>query len=113
MAEDEVQKILCNLKAFFEREKEEKIPILIENVLYRMEMATGIPKRTICRRLEPKKPPKKKGRMEINIDDFDMKVIARRVHEFYQNKEFPTLDKLLQVLRQDINFPGKEDGVQV
>ena len=28
------------------------------------------------------------------------------LHPFYQQKEFPTLDKILKIVREDLNFPG-------
>ena len=34
------------------------------------------------------------------MDDFDCDTIQRTVHEFYAKKEYPTLDKLLQILKE-------------
>ena len=33
-------------------------------------------------------------------------LFRRTVHEFYEKKEYPTLDKLLQVLKEKILFKG-------
>ena len=42
----------------------------------------------------------KKSRLRIIVDDFDCDAIRRTVHEFYAKKEYPTLDKLLQILKE-------------
>ena len=40
------------------------------------------------------------------MDDFDCDAIRRTVHEFYAKKEYPTLDKLLQILKEKELFTG-------
>lgn len=103
----DVGKLLSNLKDFFEREKLESKSIMINNINVRMEMATGIPRQTISRLLKPKKLCQEKySSNKIHIDDFDRRAIIRKVHQFYQRREFPTLDKLLAVIRKDLNFTG-------
>lgn len=48
----------------------------------------------------PRKPKEIKKR--INIDDFDMGVIRRQIHQFYTvHKKIPSIRKLLAVLRED------------
>ena len=48
------------------------------------------------------KSPKKrynKSRVIVSLDDFDVAAIRRSVHEFYDRKEYPTITKLLSVLK--------------
>ena len=40
------------------------------------------------------------------MDDFDCDAIQRTVHEFYVKKEYPTLDKLWQILKEKELFTG-------
>lgn len=56
-----------------------------------------------------KKPPKKRVRTKgkIEVDEYDLQVIRRKIHEFYTfKKEVPTINKLLQILKEEINFKG-------
>lgn len=102
----EVRNILINIKAFFGKEKAEGC-ISVGNIMTRMEMATGINTSTIYNVIKNNnKPGKHQSSRRIVIDDFDRLVIIRKIHNFYRRKEFPTLDKLLAVLREDINFRG-------
>jgi len=40
------------------------------------------------------------------IDEFHKNAIRRKVHEFYFNKELPTLNKVLQAVNADKNLPN-------
>lgn len=44
--------------------------------------------------------------MAINVDDFDCEAIPRTVHQMYEEKEYPTLDKLLVRIRDKGIFSG-------
>lgn len=47
------------------------------------------------------------------MDSFDQGVIRRKVHEFYAlKKELPTINKLLTVLRDEINFKGGRETLR-
>ena len=46
----------------------------------------------------------KKTRERLDVDSFDTDAIRRTVHAFYENKEYPTLDKLLHVLKEKEQF---------
>ena len=49
----------------------------------------------------------------IILDDFDKCVIKRAIQEFYTvRKQLPTIDKLLAVLRVEINFKGCRDTLR-
>ena len=106
---EDVKIILNKVKEFFEMEKEDGKPILLQNVLMRMELATGICHKTLKKLCaSPATSENIKGRKsrEITFDDFDREAIIRKVHQFYQRKEFPTLDKLLAQVRRDLGFTG-------
>jgi len=63
---------------------------MLDNIHTRMEMATGICHKTIQKLLAPSEPrERKQSSTKINIDDFDRQAIIRKVHEFYQRREFP------------------------
>ena len=48
-----------------------------------------------------------KSRETVDLDSFDVDAIRRTVHEFYDKKEYPTLNRLLQVLKEKEIFVGK------
>ncbi|XP_063623022.1 uncharacterized protein LOC134795119 [Cydia splendana] len=51
---------------------------------------------------------------KIDLDDFDLCVIRRKIHEFYSvKKEIPTIKKLWTVLKVDINFPGGRESLRL
>ncbi|CAH2097728.1 unnamed protein product [Euphydryas editha] len=48
----------------------------------------------------------------VKLDDFDLCSIRHKVHEFYAvRKEVPTLTKLLNDLKVDINFNGSRTSL--
>lgn len=53
-------------------------------------------------------PNRKKRRLSIKdkIDDYDKNAIRKKIHEFYRNKQLPTLDKVLQTVNADENLPN-------
>lgn len=53
-------------------------------------------------------PNKKKPRITCNqkVDECDRNAIRRKVHEFYMNKELPTLPKVLRAVNNDENLPN-------
>ena len=72
--------------------------------------ATGFSRSTVFCVLKEKdkigdrqfKSPKKrynKSRVIVSVDDFDVAAIRRTVHEFDDCKEYPTINKLLSVLK--------------
>lgn len=46
------------------------------------------------------------SRMRINPDQFDREVIRLVVHAFYAWKEYPTLSKVLEKVKEECSFPG-------
>ena len=48
----------------------------------------------------------KESRERVDVVAFDTDAISRTVHEFYEKKEYLTLDKLLQVRKEKMLFKG-------
>lgn len=40
------------------------------------------------------------------IDDFNQYAIRRKIHQFWINRELPTLDKMLTVINEDDTLPS-------
>lgn len=58
-------------------------------------------------------PGKKRLRGRIEVDEFDLGVIRRKIHEFYSmKKKIPTLQKLLLVLQEEIDFKGSRETLR-
>lgn len=50
---------------------------------------------------------------KIEVDEYDLQVIRRKIHEFYAfKKEVPTINKLLQILKEEINFKGSRETLR-
>lgn len=88
----------------------QKSAISIESTVELCSKMTGIGKATIYRLMREEKtgtvtPPKPSpGRRTIPIDEGEKAIIRRKVHSFYFNKEIPTLDRVLGVVKED--FPA-------
>ena len=75
--------------------------------------ATGVPLRTLQRlsngNSKSKKIKSKKTKLSREkfgkLDDFDLGVIRRLIHQFYLRNESPTLDKILKELKEKMDFP--------
>ena len=75
--------------------------------------ATGVPLRTLQRlsnaNSESKKTKCKKAKLSREkfgkLDDFDLGVIRRLIHQLYLRNESPTLDKILKELKEKMDFP--------
>ncbi|XP_063895623.1 uncharacterized protein LOC110373535 [Helicoverpa armigera] len=106
------------------QEKQSCAPIIpFERVNERVAAATGISLRTVARignegRLAEASSSKivtpgknrKTRKDKILMDNFDIGVLRRKIHEFYTfKKEIPTVNKLLQVLREEIGFTGSRE----
>jgi transposase len=86
----------------------------VDNVVSLCSEMTGIGKSTIYRLLKERKagggsvsaPKASTGRKKIVIDE-DFKItIRRKVHNFYFDKEIPTLDKILSAINADDTIPN-------
>lgn len=58
-------------------------------------------------------PPKnyKRAKYATAIDDFDIDIVQRTIHEFYDNREYPTTIKLLNKYREKINCNGSKTSM--
>ena len=82
-------------------------------VMQKAAEATGVPLRTLQRlsngNSESKKIKSKKAKLSREtfgkLDDFDLGVIRRLIHQFYLRNESPTLDKILKELKEKMDFP--------
>ena len=104
--------VVCNVYDYFEREskKNKKIHQGIVK-LKKMVDATRLSKRTVDVILAEKRslgdgkfesPRKryKKSRIRVDPDDFDVSAIRRTVHQFYDQRTYPTLCKLHSLLKE-------------
>ncbi|VVC86325.1 uncharacterized protein LOC126979094 [Leptidea sinapis] len=126
----EVRDIILKVKEFMDEEKRMQVPIIpLSKVYVRVSAATGVSERTVLNivkearlveqgLLDPetlKKAPKKRIRSKgkIDVDEYDLQVIRRKIHEFYTfKKEVPTINKLLQILKEEINFKGSRETLR-
>ncbi|KAJ0183959.1 hypothetical protein K1T71_000382 [Dendrolimus kikuchii] len=126
----EVREIILRVKEFMDEEKRMQVPIIpLGKVYLRVSAATGVSERTVLNivkearlveqgLLDPetlKKTPKKRVRTKgkIEVDQYDLQVIRRKIHEFYAfKKEVPTINKLLQILKEEINFKGSRETLR-
>ena len=111
------KQIICNVYDYFENESKKRKGSVLPKLGKKTSEATGYCKRTVERIIVEKRklegaeytsPEKryKKSRLRIIVDNFDCDAIRRTVHEFYAKKEYPTLDKLLQILKEKELFTG-------
>ena len=107
--------IIFNVIKYFEDEKERhgKQKFRPNAVMQKAAEATGVPIRTLQRlsngNSESKKIKSKKAKLSREkfgkLDDFDLGVIRRLIHQFYLRNESPTLDKILKELKEKMDFP--------
>ena len=107
--------IIFNVIKYFEDEKERhgKQKFRPNAVIQKAAEATGVPLRTLQRlsnaNSESKKIKCKKAKLSREkfgkLDDFDLGVIRRQIHQFYLRNESPTLDKILKELKEKMDFP--------
>ena len=100
----------------FEKEKQEQRSLLHNQVVKRTAMACGIGTTTVsrlhkdfqgCEGLLPS--PEKwyvESQVQIALDEYDVAAIHKKIHQFYERKEYPTLDSLLGVLKAKELFKG-------
>ena len=107
--------IIFNVIKYFEDEKERhgKQKFRPNAVMQKAAEATGVPLRTLQRlsnaNSESKKIKCKKAKLSREkfgkLEDFDLGVIRRLIHQFYLRNESPTLDKILKELKEKMEFP--------
>ena len=111
------KRIICNVYNYFEQQsKKQKVATPLKYSQKTAE-ATGFARRTVDKIVREKhgleggefsSPAKryKESRVRTDVDSFDVDAIRRTVHKFYEQKEYPTLDSLLQVLKEKELFSG-------
>ena len=111
------KQIMCNVYDYFENESRKRKGSALPKLGKKTSKATGyckqiveqiIAEERILEGAEFTSPEKwdKKSRLRIVVDDFDCDAIRCTVHEFHAKKEYPTLDKLLQILKEKELFTG-------
>lgn len=118
------REVIRKVITFCDREKNAgELLFPLECANKRAAAAVGTSEKTVSRiRKESKaadasgeklRTPGKKRRQnpkKMFIDDFDRGVIRRTIQNFYTvRKEVPTLKSLLNVLKEEIQFPGKKE----
>ena len=110
--------IIFNVYKYFERQASKSKYRGPSQVKRKMAEATGYPERTVRRIVGEKaslcgvaftSPAKryKVDRRTVCLDDFDVEVIQRLVHDFYREKKYPTLDSLLLAVKEKRLFGGE------
>ncbi len=104
------------MRLFFDKESRYGYSINTRNLAVRTAKATSVSRRSVHRVQkehlacdgEILTPIMRytMSRIRLNPDSFDCDVIRKIVHSFYERKEYPTLCKLLDVVKSSINFPG-------
>ena len=106
--------IVENVRKFFEGEKSKGSKGLA--VVNRTARATGLAVCTVKRihaefinQDQHFLTPVKRytvSRIRVNADSFDRAVFRRIINNFYVRKEYPTLSKVLERVKEDCGFPG-------
>ena len=112
-----MKSIICNVHDYFDRQskKQKSTP---PKLCKKTAEATGFSEHTVNRVLLEKRKLDgssftsankryKESRERVDVDAFDTDAIRRTVHKFYEKKEYPTLDKLLQVLKKMLFKGGR------
>lgn len=109
----DAKSIIRNVYAYAKEEKENGFPATLAPLKRTTEM-TGFSVSTVRKVLKESKSQSsaskaKKGRKKITLDEFDMAVVRRTVHNMYNTtKMLPTLDKIQKELRQSIDYQGSK-----
>ena len=90
--------IIFNVIKYFEDEKERHGKQKFRT-LQRLSNGNSESKKIKCKKAKLSR--EKFGK----LDDFDLGVIRRLIHQFYLRNESPTLDKILKELKEKMDFP--------
>ena len=110
------KEIVRNAYEFCRKEEKEGISISLKKWLQRLELITGVNKRTVQRvlregpadmELATEKPTPLPQQTKFIIDDFDKCVIRRTVQTMYEEKKvLPTLSNIREMLIRKIEYSG-------
>jgi hypothetical protein len=94
------------VREFFEKEKNEGVVPNLNQVTKRTAAATGLSERTVHRYTKEEFTPKEyeSNSMKIVLTEQEVARIRTTIFDFYQRKEFPTLDTILEKLKEDSEF---------
>lgn len=124
----QTREIVCNVREYFEREKENGAPLLpVARAVQRTAEATKINRSTVIgigkekyfteelagtSRLET--PGKNRRRLKpvTELDTFQQDAIRRHIYAYYHRKEHPTLQKLLRSLNESSLFHGGKSSLK-
>jgi len=53
----------------------------------------------------------KRAKYATDIDDFDAEILRKTVHEFYDNREYPTTEKLLSAYKEKTGYNGSKTSM--
>ena len=104
------KRIILNVRSFFEKEKDQQRSIKREQVVARTSIATGVGETTVKKiskeyREEGQfESPMKRytvERVRLYPDDFNIEALRHTVHQFYLDKDYPTLEKVLRRAKRD------------
>ena len=107
--------IIFSIYSYFEEQHRKSKVRVAAKLSSKTAQATGYSTCTVERVVAMKRassgaafqsPVKRYTASSIVLDDFDMEAIRRTIHDFYEKKEYPTLKKLLSVLREKGLFCG-------
>ena len=109
--------IIEAVRQFFEKERLYQRSELRNQVVKRTAKACGVSTATVTRIHDefvdtsgllstPEKRYASGTRVQVRLDEHDVAAIRKEVHGFYERKEYPTLDKLLGVVKAKKVFDG-------
>ncbi|CAH3921380.1 unnamed protein product [Pieris brassicae] len=123
----DARNMILKVLVFMKEEKLLQAQIIPFDKLYeRITATTGVGKHFVRKLVKEKEdadaagtkifiPGKKRLRLrvKIEIDEFDLGVIRRKIHDFYaMKKEIRSNQKLLLVLREEIDFKGSRETLR-
>lgn len=106
----QAKEIIWNVWRYFQRQEDENGASAVINTL----AATGVKSKTTLYKIkrDGPLPPKKRGpktkSVLKDVDWFDRTRIRAIISDMYQNKEWPTVKKIHEKAKQDINFKGSK-----
>ena len=106
------KRIIINVRSFFEKEKDQQWSIKTEQVVARTSIGTWVGETTIkkiskeYREEGQLESPMKRYTMERVRLYFNREALRHTLHQFYLDKDYPTLDKVLRRVKRDGIFEG-------
>lgn len=123
----QARNIIYNVSKYFTLEKQHGSPVTnVARALLRTAEATKVSNKAIVERIcktardtdellgeavfEIKK--RKRSKTVTDLDDFDKCVLRRTILRFYERKEFPTIDKVLLEMKENIGLTGCRESLR-